>query len=392
MKIVIDDKIPYIREAVAALGVEAVYLPGAKITADDVKDADALIIRTRTRCDETLLAGSKVQFVGTATIGYDHIDTDYLKRAGIAWTNCPGCNASSVAQYIHSALLLVKRNSYLELRGATVGIVGCGRVGSLVKKVCEKMGMKVLVCDPPREERERHMDSRELKDYLKANNLCPVETYSTLNELKSQCHIITFHVPLVSQGPHPTYHLADRNFFRNLDRVPIIINTSRGEVVDNKALCAALDNWDVRFPIIDTWENEPNISRKLLDKVFIGTPHIAGYSADGKVNADNMVLEALCRHFGITPPAAILPPPLPEDSLLKAPMKLGEPRRGYAYGDYENLEMFCMYTSDMTRLGAAELRQLALYNPMVDSRRLKSSPKDFERLRGDYPLRREKQS
>lgn len=152
MKIVVDDKIPYIQEKLAMLADEVVYLPGAAITADDVRDADALIVRTRTRCDEKLLKGSRVKLVATATIGFDHIDVDYMQRAGIRWTNCPGCNSGSVAQYVECSLLLLAREKHLQLHELTIGIVGCGHVGSKVKAVAERLGMRVLVCDPPLEQ------------------------------------------------------------------------------------------------------------------------------------------------------------------------------------------------------------------------------------------------
>ena len=156
MKIVVDDKIPYIREKLALLTSDVVYLRGAEITASDVKDADALIVRTRTHCNEQLLSGSKVQFVATATIGFDHIDTDYLKQAGIAWTNCPGCNSGSVAQYVECSLLQLQQYLGLHLQESTIGIVGCGHVGSKVKAVAERLGMHVLVCDPPLEKANPH--------------------------------------------------------------------------------------------------------------------------------------------------------------------------------------------------------------------------------------------
>ena len=289
MKIVIDDKIPYIRDAVAAITDDAVYMDGSAIKADDVRDADAMIVRTRTRCDERLLGGSRVRFVGTATIGYDHLDTAWLDRAGICWTNCPGCNASSVAQYLRSVLILLARFHGVNLVGTTIGIVGCGHVGTLVCDVALSFGMRVLVCDPP----------------------VGASGYVSLETIEREADIITFHVPLTRDGAYPTYHLADEAFFSRLVRRPFIINTSRGAVVDNGALLRAIDDGIVRQAIVDTWEREPHVDLRLLDRVYIGTPHIAGYSADGKANADNMVLDALCRFFGVAAPPVVLPPPLP---------------------------------------------------------------------------------
>ena len=341
MKIVVDDKIPYIREKLALLADEVVALRGAEISADDVKDADALVVRTRTRCDEALLKGCRVQFVATATIGFDHIDTTYLERAGIYWTNCPGCNAASVAQYVECSLLLLQREKGLSLRQSTIGIVGCGHVGSKVKAVAERLGMHVLVCDPPLEKKEANSQK------LMANS------FVSLDVIERESDVITFHVPLNRDGEYATFHMADDAFFHRLPRVPYIINTSRGEVVDNNALLLALQAGRVRDAVIDVWEHEPQLSLPLLQRVFIGTPHIAGYSADGKVNADNMVIDALCQYFGLQHPGIILAPSLPVDF---------------------------HYTGD----------PLQLYNPLRDSEKLKKQPGNFEKLRNNYPLRREK--
>lgn len=339
MKIVVDDKIPYIRETICQLADEVVFLSGAAITAADVKEADVLVVRTRTHCNQQLLEGSKVQLVVTATIGYDHIDTHWLDKAGIRWTNCPGCNSGSVAQYVECSLLLLEQQKKLPLSQSTIGIVGCGHVGSKVKAVAERLGMHVLVCDPPLQKANSQK--------LTANS------YVSLDDIERRCDVITFHVPLTREGRYATWHLADDAFFRRLSRVPYIINTSRGEVVDNKALLKALEEGRVRDAVIDVWENEPHPDAALLEKVFIGTPHIAGYSADGKVNADNMVVDAICQQFGLPHPEPIVPPTLPSDIHLT-----GSP--------------------------------LDLYNPMDDSRKLKAEPSFFEQLRNNYPLRREK--
>ena len=341
MKIVVDDKIPYIREKLALLADEVVALRGADINADDVKDADALVVRTRTRCDEPLLKGSRVQFVATATIGFDHLDTAYLEQAGIFWTNCPGCNAASVAQYVECSLLLLEREKGLSLRQSTIGIVGCGHVGSKVKAVAERLGMRVLVCDPPLEQKAANSEQPMMNRFV------------SLDVIERESDIITFHVPLTREGEYATWHMADDTFFRRLPRVPYIINTSRGEVVDNDALLSALNEGRVRDAIIDVWEHEPQLNLQLLQRVYIGTPHIAGYSADGKVNADNMVVDALCRHFGLQHPGIIQAPSLPADFF---------------------------YTGD----------PLQLYNPLDDSQKLKKNPEKFESLRNNYPLRREK--
>jgi erythronate-4-phosphate dehydrogenase len=344
MKIVVDDKIPYIRETICQLADEVVFLSGAAITADDVRDADVLVVRTRTHCNQQLLEGSKVQLVVTATIGYDHIDTQWLDKAGIRWTNCPGCNSGSVAQYLECTLLLLEQQKGLPLRQSTIGIVGCGHVGSKVKVVAERLGMEVLICDPPLATLSPKLgDDRGLNERL----------FVSLDEIERRCDVISFHVPLTRKGQYATWHLADEDFFQRLSRVPYIINTSRGEVVDNQALLRAMEDGQVRDAIIDVWENEPHPDPALLEKVFIGTPHIAGYSADGKVNADNMVIDAICQLFGLPHPGVIAPPALPADF---------------------------RYTGS----------PLELYNPMDDSQKLKAASSLFEQLRNNYPLRREK--
>ena len=350
MKIVVDDKIPYIRETLEQLADEVVYKKGLEIGPEDVKDVDALIVRTRTRCDEQLLKGSKVQFVATATIGYDHIDTTWCEQNGIEWTNSPGCNSGSVAQYIESVLLSLNPSERGGLVGLTLGVVGCGHVGSKVCRVGEQLGMRVLVNDPPL----ASQNPAERRD-LPTDSILPlplervgVRLFVSLETIAREADIITFHVPL----DETTRYLADEAFFKKLRRQPVIINSSRGGVVDEAALLRAMDEDRVSQAVIDTWEHEPDISRTLLNKAFIATPHIAGYSADGKVNADNMVVEALCRHFSLPQPPPIQAPKLPKDF---------------------------QYTGN----------PLELYNAMNDSRKLKSCPESFEDLRGNYPLRRE---
>jgi erythronate-4-phosphate dehydrogenase len=276
------------------------------------------------------LKGSRVQFVATATIGFDHIDTDYLRQAGIAWTNCSGCNAGSVAQYVETSLLLLQQQKGVDLPHATIGIVGCGHVGSKVRQAAERLGMRVLICDPP----------------------LGCEDFVGMDVIERESDVVTFHVPLTREGKYATWHLADSDFFHRLARVPYIINTSRGEVINNSALLQALNDGLVSDAVLDVWEHEPQLNTELLARVFIGTPHIAGYSADGKVNADNMVLDALCRHFGLPHPGYVVAPALPAGT---------------------------------NATGSA----LDLYNPLDDSRQLKAAPQQFEYLRNHYPLRRE---
>lgn len=336
MKVIVDDKIPYIREALAQVADEVVYLPGASFTREAVADADALIVRTRTHCNRDLLAGSRVKFIATATIGYDHIDTTYCKEAGIQWTNCPGCNAGSVEQYVHSVLLLLKREKGLSLKDATLGIVGVGHVGSRVARMAKELGMRVLLNDPPRADRGE-------------------EGFVGLDVLAKECDVLTFHTPLYKEGIYRTYHLVNNELLFSLKRKPYLINSSRGEVVDTASLLAALSAGKVKDAIIDTWENEPEINKDLLKAAYLATPHIAGYSADGKANASRMSLEALCKFFHIDASFEIVPPALPYMDIT----------------DDED-EAF-----------------LQRYNPTRDSEWLKNAPEKFEWFRGHYPLRRE---
>ncbi len=337
IKVIVDDKIPYIKGELEKLADEVVYAAGKDISAAMVKDADALIIRTRTHVNRQLLEGSKVRFVATATIGFDHIDTEYCRQAGIVWRNAPGCNATSVWQYVHSSLVLLHQQCGLPLKGSRLGVVGVGHVGSEVADAEESMGMEVLRCDPPRADKGE-------------------EGFVPLEELCEQCDVISFHTPLTHDGPYPTWHLADERFFQSLKRPVYLINTSRGEVVDNSALLRALQEGHVKEAVIDVWEGEPNINRQLLERAFIGTPHIAGYSADGKANATRMALDAFCEFFHLKGDYVITPP-APAQATLEA--------------------------------NTNEELQLMGYNPMEDSQRLKAAPETFEYQREHYPLRRE---
>ena len=345
MKVIVDNKIPYIQGVIEELGGdipnEVVYVSGMKFTKEIVRDADALIIRTRTHCNRGLLEGSKVKFIATATIGYDHIDTDYCQEAGITWTNAPGCNSASVAQYIHSTLLLLEKEKGFTLKNKCIGVVGVGNVGSKVCKVALSLGMRVLMNDLPRADKEG------------------AGQFTDLETIARECDVITFHTPLHKEGMYKTYHLANTAFFNSLKKCPVIINTSRGEVTETSALLSALEKKQIQEAVIDVWENEPDINLELLEKVFIGTPHIAGYSADGKANATRMSLESFCRFFQINPAFEIYPPK-PDNQVIKASTE------AEAY--------------------------LQTYNPERDSKALKTHPELFEQLRGDYPLRREKEA
>ncbi len=347
MKIIIDDKIPYIKGALEPFA-DVVYLPGSKTTAIDVKDADALITRTRTICNRELLEGSNVKFIATATIGYDHIDTEYCRRAGIKWTNAPGCNAESVNQYIASALFAWSMRRRKDLAGLTIGIVGVGNVGKRVARTCEILGMKVLLNDPPRERLEGP------------------EQFVALETIRSDADIISFHVPLNLTGPDKTYHMGDEAFFQGPGKQPLIINSCRGEVINSTAMYDAIEAGDVEAYIADCWEDEPDINLELLNLTEFGTPHIAGYSKDGKANGTKMSVQAISRFFdlGINDwvPSNV---ELPENTVIEID---GEQRREYSV------------------LAEAILSTYDIEN---DDDALKDAPHLFEKLRGDYPVRRE---
>ena len=283
MKIVIDNKIPFIRGVFEPFA-EVVYLPGAKTTPEDVRDADALITRTRTICNKSLLEGSKVRMIATATIGFDHIDTAWVESAGIAWTNAPGCNSWSVEQYIASVLVCLAEKHSLRLEDLTLGVVGVGNVGGKVAKIASLLGMKVLLNDPPRARKEGP------------------DAFVSLDEVMERADIITLHVPLEKQGPDATMHLFDRERISRLKRDQFLINSSRGPVVDNAALLDALKAGAIRGAVLDVWEDEPAPDPELVAALDISTPHIAGYSADGKANGTTMSVQAVAKALGLPSP------------------------------------------------------------------------------------------
>lgn len=346
MKFIIDDKIPYIKGALEPFG-NVVYFPGAGITREEVRDADALIVRTRTICNEELLSGSSVKFIATATIGFDHIDTVYCEAAGIKWVNAPGCNSKSVEQYIVSALFVLAKRKGFSLKGKTIGIVGVGQVGSSVAHVCKLLGMNVLLNDPPRARKEGP------------------EKFCSLGEIMQKADIITFHVPLNLEGQDATFHLVDSNFFEVLKCKPFLINSCRGEVFDSIAVKHALRGKKISGIVLDCWENEPNIDRELLEMANLATPHIAGYSRDGKANGTSMSVQAASSFFGLN-----------IDNWQSHVETL----------DQTILFLDGMNLSDEDILSKAIL---ATYDIRTDDVSLRRNPELFEMFRGNYPVRRE---
>ena len=347
IRIVADDKIPFLKGVLEDVA-EVRYLPGSKIDQAAVHQADALIIRTRTHADKRLLSASSVKFIATATIGFDHIDTGYCENQGIYWTNAPGCNSSSVEQYIVSALLAMAEKHGFLLKDKTLGIVGVGNVGSKVAHVAKALGMSVLLNDPPRERIEGRGE------------------FSSLNMIKDQADIITFHVPLNKGGIDNTFHLAERNFFSELKKKMILINTSRGEVVEGSALKEALKAGRLKDAVLDVWENEPGPDPKLLELTGIATPHIAGYSVDGKANGTRMSVRALSEFFNLG-------------------LENWEPG-GLPLPEIPNIVIDCGGMSEQEIIG--EVYRYA-YDIMADDEALRFNISRFEELRGNYPVRRE---
>jgi erythronate-4-phosphate dehydrogenase len=292
MKIIADENIPFVKECFASIG-DVQTLSGRLITPKAVADADCLLVRSITPVNEKLLAGSKIKLVATATIGFEHVDVDYLKKRDIGFASAPGSNSNSVADYIVAALLSVAQKRKITLEGKSIGVIGVGNVGSKVAKKCAVLGMIVKLNDPPLFRQTG--DSK----YLPLNGLF-------------DCDFITLHTPLTREGQDKTYHLADKNFFASLKTGCVFINTCRGAVHDTSALKAAIQNKKLGAVILDVWENEPNIDCELLRLVDISTPHIAGYSLDGKIAGMVMIYNAACEHFGLKPKHKIedfLPPP-----------------------------------------------------------------------------------
>ena len=271
MLIIIDKGIPFL-DGVFGSDVEVLHLAPEDITADVVREADALFVRTRTRIDKELLAGSKVRFVATATIGFDHIDQDYCREAGIHWVSCPGCNAQAVCDYVEEAISSIKSGE----SALTIGIVGYGHVGKLVAQMAERNGYRVLLSDPP------------------------LGIGMSLKELAPQCDVLTFHTPLTHEGKHATYHLCNADILPLCKHNTLIINAARGGVVDEQALMDNLkgENGKVQA-VIDCWENEPQLNHELLELVNLASFHIAGYSIQGKMNASEMCLRAFCEFFSL---------------------------------------------------------------------------------------------
>ena len=350
--IVCDEQIPYARETFSRIG-RVCLLPAAELRSNDIRAADALIIRSVTKVKPDLLSGTNIEVVGSVTSGIDHIDTAYLDKSGIKLISAVGSNANSVAEYVIAALLVLSAKKGIKLKGMKAGIVGVGHVGSRVDKKCRALGMKTIWNDPPLARQNRDPKFRPICEIFSSD-------------------IITLHVPLTFRGLDATYHLADDKLFGNMKKSCIFINTARGKVVDERALVKYDRKGLFQGMILDVWHDEPDINCELVRMTDIATPHIAGYSMDGKVKAVDMVFKGLCRYYKIRDDWSVrdmLHPPA--DSLLK----ISETK-----GDGENVIRKAV---------------LAAYDPREDDQKLRKiiglSPKKrrkyFERLRQRYPVR-----
>ena len=345
MKIAADIDIPFLKGEPERFADEVVYFSSSDFSRAAIADADAIIVRTPDCCCEETLRDTRVKLIATASVGYDHIDVDYCRRNGIAWANAPGANAGSVAQYILSVLVGLSLKYDFDLKDKTIGLIGVGNVGKAVASVCRAWGANVLLNDPPRAEKEGG------------------SAFVALEAIQEECDIISIHTPLTKEGKYKTYHLADCHFFEGLRRTPIFINAARGGVNDTTALKNAIRKGQISAAVIDCWEGEPAIDLDLLGMVEIATPHIAGFSRDGKANGTRMVIDAVKKFFHIRLPEPAIDLPLPKQPLIDLS---GFPRN-------QRMEYAVLHTLDA----------------MDATRALKMTPQAFEALRVRYENPRE---
>lgn len=344
MKIIADNTIPYLKGVIETIA-DVEYLSSGQFTAAAIKDADVLIVRSVDKCTREVLEGSRVKLITTATIGYDHIDTAYCDSVGITWKNAPGSNAVSVAQYILACLVTLSLRTGQPLKGKTIGIIGVGHVGREVEKVCSAMGMNILRNDPPRAAAEGE------------------DGFASLQTIAEEADIITLHTPLTKSGEYPTYHLIDQHFVGQLKKSPWLLNSCRGAVHDTRALMNGFDSGEIASLMLDCWENEPYIDRQLLAQTAIATPHIAGFSADGKANATRMCLEHISSFYQIKiDKIAEVIPPEPRDPVI-----------------------------DLNRFARNRIEQAIFhsFDPLPIDLALRAHPEQFESFRANYNHHRE---
>jgi erythronate-4-phosphate dehydrogenase len=374
MKIVIDRNMPYAKEAFSTLG-EVLARDGRQLTVADVRDADALFTRSTTRISAALLAGSSVRYYGSAVIGTDHIDIPYLEKQQIPWVAAPGCNAESVANYVTSALLWLGGQHRFTLKGKTIGIIGCGNVGSKVLRHADALGLKILVSDPPKQRAE---DGGQRSDL----------PYVALQQLLAESDIVTCHVPLTKTGQDATFQMLDTPQFAQMKPGVIFINAARGAILSTDALLGVLGT-RIAHTVIDCWEGEPTYRTDLLARVDIATPHIAGHSYEGKVNGTKIIYKAYLAWLAETS----------ADLVLRERAK--ELLREEAIEKLFALPPPPVPHIDLPSIKESEevLRQavLRVYDIEADSLRLKRSCVEdavaraaaFDQQRSKYPMRRE---
>ncbi len=355
MLIVADENIPLLDSFFGDIG-EIRRVSGRSMSNEDVRDADIVLVRSVTRVNRELLEGSRVRFVGTTTIGTDHVDLDWLEAAGIRFSAAPGCNANSVAEYVLSVLSLhAERRGLADWSQLSVGIVGVGNVGGELAHKLERLGFDVRLCDPPRADREE--DDQE---------------FVSLEEAM-KCDVVSLHTPLTREGDHPTLHMIGHRELEALGANQLLINAGRGEVIDSSALLARLDQGNAPTVALDVWEQEPRIHPELVDRVWLATPHIAGYSLEGKVQGTEMIYQSLSQFLGL-PVRKKAGQFLPEPALSKI-----------------------SFTSSADEEDAIRIALRACYDPRPDDARLRNAMTGsveergaaFDRLRRDYPVRRE---
>ena len=350
MKIIADENIPCVEQAFASLG-EVTLLPGRSMQPAQLREADILLVRSVTTVDQALLEHSSVRFVGSATIGFDHVDRAYLQQHDIGFATAPGCNATSAAEYVVSALLVLAGRKDFSLAGKTVGIIGCGNVGSRVRNKLTALDMRCVVNDPPLQAQGGHDDFVPLDEVLQAD-------------------VITVHVPYTRDGDYPTHHLFDAALLRKLPSGALFINTSRGAVTDNRALDTLLAERDDLSVVLDVWEGEPAINTSLLQRVELGTPHIAGYSLDGKLRGTEMIYRSACDWFGM-PGRWQAADYLPAGSVVE-----------FSESGPSALLRAAVFSVYDIRADDARLRAMLALPPG-------EQPAYFDRLRKEYPVRRE---
>ena len=350
MKIVADENMPLVEGLFNDLG-QVTRLPGRNMTAQDVKDADILLVRSVTKVNESLLSGSKVKFVGTATIGTDHVDQAWLSEQGIGFANATGCNAHSVVDYVISALICLGQDDDRALTDLSVGVIGAGNVGGRLIHRLKKLGVKVKGFDPFKDDETLSLTS--------------------LDEVLA-CDVVSLHVPLTKDGEHPTHHLIDEDALRSMKPNAILINSARGPVVDNSALKQHLILFPEFKAVLDVWETEPEVDRELLELVDLGTAHIAGYSLDGKFKGTFQIFSEVCKYFGL-PNRKRLPQMLPEPDLVQV---------GFATGaSFESVFPRLVQVAYDIRRDDRALRRAVV--------RSENIPEAFDLLRKHYPVRRE---